>query len=192
MRDDVIEQSGAVAEQGRSQSGGVILGSDAPFPPGNDRPGVHPLVQEHHADAGDRIAGQQRAGDGRRPPVPRQQGRMQVEAAQPGPGQNGRRQQPSVGGHDNEVGRKGGQFRHGVRAAEAWRLPYGNAQSQGAPLDGRRFQGLPPAPPPVGRRNGGDQRDAGVGRQRVQRGDDKRRRAEKYGAPGRKIGCDRG
>ena len=129
LRDDVIEQSGAVAEQGRSQSGGVILRGDAPFPPGNDRPGVHPLVQEHHADAGDRIAGQQRAGDGRRPPVARQQGRVQVEAAQPGPGQNGRRQQPSVGGHDNEVGGKGVQFRHGVRVAEAWRLPYGNAQS---------------------------------------------------------------
>ena len=96
---------------------------------------------------------------------------MDVDAAEPGPLEHGRRQDEPVGADDEDVGPGGGELGLRFRRPQRWGLEDGNAGSHRPLLDGGAGQLHPPALGPVG--GGGHRKDAVVG---VEQGLERRHR----------------
>jgi hypothetical protein len=94
----------------------------------------------HDGDAGLTFAAEDGGADRAGAAVFRQQRRVDVDAAEARQRQHRGRQQPPVGGDDDDVGREGAQLLERLRAAQVLRLEHRQAVRLRQHLDGRRQQ----------------------------------------------------
>ena len=159
------------------------------------RPGIQALLHLHDGHTGLGVARLDRALDRRRPAPARQDGGMDVDAAQARRLQHRLRQQQAVGHHHHQVGPIGGQALHIRRVLEIHRLLHRDGRLQRDLLDRAGCQ-LAPAPGRavrlgvhrdhlVGRVDQGPQR--GYGKVRRTGEDDAQRAGHDNWEPGRNI-----
>ncbi len=121
------------------------------------RPGVEARVHLHERDPRLAVAFEDRPLDRRRAAPPREQRRVDVDAAVPRPREHVGRQDQAVGGDDEHVERTGDGRRRAIPASERRRLQHGEPARHGERLDRRGLDSEPAALRTVG--TGEDQRN---------------------------------
>ena len=110
---------------------------------------------------------------------------MHVDAAARRQVEDRARQDASVGGHDDEVGRERTEIVEDARVADPLGLQYGHAARQGQRLHRRRLDREPPAPRTVGLADDADHR-IGPPEQGLENRPGEGRRPHEEDAPGRR------